>query len=88
MSDPEKSCSDLATSLHEKTVQLDKHLRNLTTINEEYQDEDLKFTLAVLMYMLKELHDVFGNQDAFKSEIEKLVENKLEFEAEKLEAAI
>ena len=38
MSDPEKSYSDLATSLHEKTVQLDKHLRNLTTINEELKD--------------------------------------------------
>jgi len=62
--------------------------KNLNTISEEYEGEELHFTRAVLLYMLKELHDVFGNQDAFKSEIEKLVENKLEFEAEKLEAAI
>ena len=60
--------------------------KNLTTISEEYQDEELHFTRAVLLYMLKELHDVFGNQDAFKSEIEKLVEKKAAIEKRAEEA--
>ena len=34
-----KSYSDLAKSLHEKTVELDVYLRNLTTINEELKDK-------------------------------------------------
>ena len=43
-------------------------VENLNKINEEYVDEELSFTRAVLMYMLKELRDVFGNQDAFVEE--------------------
>ena len=54
--------------------------KNLNTISEEYEGEELHFTRAVLLYMQKELHDVFGNQDAFKSEIEKLVEKKAAIE--------
>ena len=40
----------------------------LNTISEENEGEDLKFTHAVVVYMLKELRDVFGNQDAFEEE--------------------
>ena len=49
-------------------------VENLNKIEEEYQEQCLhepkctNFTRAVLIYMLKELHDVFGNQDAFVEE--------------------
>ena len=46
-------------------------VKNLNKINEEHDaddDEGLNFTRAVLMYMLKELNDVFGNQDTFVGE--------------------
>ena len=48
-------------------------VRNLNKINLEYQEltdqpSMINHTRAVLMYMLKELHDVFGNQDAFVEE--------------------
>ena len=37
----------------------------LNTISEENEGEDLKFTHAVLVYMLKELREVFGKSDVF-----------------------
>ncbi len=48
-------------------------VRNLNKINQEYQEltdqpSMINHTRAVLMYMLKELRDVFGNQDAFVEE--------------------
>ena len=45
-------------------------VKNLNNISEEYEDEDLKFTRAALFYMLKELRDVFGNQDAVDKAID------------------
>ena len=53
-------------------------VENLTKINAECVDEELSFTRAVLMYMLKELHDVFGSQDAFVEEDSKAaaIENR------------
>ena len=39
---------------------------NLNAISQEHEGEDLDFTRAVLVYMLKELREVFGYPDAFE----------------------
>ena len=47
-----QSYADLAKSLHEKTLQLDSHLKNLTTVNQELKDKCEK--------ALSALHDLCG----------------------------
>ena len=44
---PPKSYADLAKGLHDKTVELDGHLRNLTTINNELKEKCEKALAAL-----------------------------------------
>ena len=58
-------CDAFMVNLPFTTEDKKRIVENLKKLNDEYEDQDdeLRFTRTVLKYMLKELRDVFGDQD-------------------------